>query len=216
MRVCFLSSGNGGNFKFLFLANKINILKNLNFAIIADRKCGAAKFAKKNNIYSKVIKYNISYNKELLNELKKINPDIIITNWHKILDKEVVLRYSTKMINLHYSLLPDFAGMIGIAPIKKAIDNKSVYIGATCHYVNEDVDCGEIISQFKIINSLSLENAIKEIFKNGCLILLNSVLIVKKSKIIKTEKNRRKEFYPKLSYNDNVFDSKFWETLSNL
>ena len=62
MRVCFLASGNGGNFKFLFLANKINILKNLNFAIIADRKSGSIKFAEKNNNYSKVIKYNISYN----------------------------------------------------------------------------------------------------------------------------------------------------------
>ena len=108
MKICFLASGNGGNLKFLYLVQRLGLIKNIELSVVADRECGSIDFANIRNIYSKVIKYKRDDNKELLFELENINPDIIVTNWHKIIDVEIVNKYQGKMINLHYSLLPAF------------------------------------------------------------------------------------------------------------
>tara|TARA_Y100001970_G_scaffold291234_1_gene427620 strand:+ start:93 stop:743 length:651 start_codon:yes stop_codon:yes gene_type:complete len=216
MKICFLVSGNGGNLKFLYLAKKKNLIKNLHLFVIADRECNAFDFATKNNIYSNIINYNKSCNTELLYELNIINPDIIITTWNKIIDKDVILKYNNQMINLHYSLLPQYAGLMGITPIKKAIKDRSNYIGATCHYINEQVDAGEIICQFKLKNNFNLNSMIKKIFKNGCLILLNSIIIIKKQNIVERKKNLNTKFNPELTYDEKKFDDEFWSLLLKL
>lgn len=90
MKICFLASGGGGNFKFFKMAIEEKLIKNIELFLIADRECGSSDFAQNNDIYCKKINYRRSENKELLLELEKINPDIIVTNWHKIIDEEVV------------------------------------------------------------------------------------------------------------------------------
>ena len=48
------------------------------------------------------------------------------------------------MINIHYSFLPAF---IGAGPYQKAKDRGVKLVGATAHYVTEDLDEGPIIEQ---------------------------------------------------------------------
>ncbi len=58
MKIGFLASGNGGTLKFLHLAQKKN---NYNYSVqfvIADRDCGAVKYANRNNIASHIVKYD--------------------------------------------------------------------------------------------------------------------------------------------------------------
>lgn len=214
MRICFLASGGGGNFKFLFLANTIGLIKNIELSVIADRECDSVRFAKNNDVYHKIINYKRDCNTELLIELEKLQPDIIVTNWHKIIDKEVVQKYSGKLINLHYSLLPAFDGLIGVEPIKQAYEKNCQYVGTTCHYVDEGVDSGKIISQAVVKTSIPIEKAMEEVFQKGCLILLNSILELSNQKIIEKYDNNKFEYSPNLRFDESLFDKSFWQQLS--
>ena len=219
MKICFLSSGNGGNLKFIYLANKMGFLKNLELYVVADRECGSIDFAKSRNIYNKLIKYKRDDNKELLFELENINPDIIVTTWYKIIDEETVSKYQGKMINLHYSLLPAFGGLIGIEPIKQAYEMNCQFIGATCHYVDKNVDTGKIISQYSMKNTYNIDKDIQKIFEGGCLILLNSIIniLIKNGKIENTFNEYEIEnFSPNLKFDNTVFNNDFWKYLRSL
>jgi len=55
MKICFLASGKGGNFKFLNLAKKLGIISNVDLFLIADRDCDSLEYAKKNKIFNKKI-----------------------------------------------------------------------------------------------------------------------------------------------------------------
>ena len=217
MKICFLASGGGGNLKFLHLSKEYGILKNIELLVIADRECSSIEFAKSKGIYSSVITYKRDNNQALKSELKRIDPDIIITNWHKIIDNEVVDKYAGKLINLHYSLLPAFAGLIGVEPIEKAYIQGCKYIGATCHYVDNGVDTGKIISQTVVKTEQKIENAIQEVFQNGCIILLSSIIrVTKNNSLISIIKNNNFDFSPSLQFDHEVFDNNFWKQLKQL
>lgn len=216
MKICFLVSGGGGNYKFLHLAIKKNILKNITISVLADRECKGLEYAKGNAIVSKLINYNRNSILELSEELKNLKPDIIVTNWHKIIDHQTVKNYSGKMINLHYSLLPSFGKMIGIAPIEEVFKKNCKYAGTTCHYVNENVDDGQIIAQAIVRTELGLDKTIKEVFRKGCLILLNSLIELSHENLINIEDNLKFEYSPYLKFNDELFDESFWHELSKL
>jgi formyltetrahydrofolate deformylase len=62
----------------------------------------------------------------------------------QILPTAVCNRYAGQIINIHHSFLPSF---IGADPCQRAFDRGVKLIGATCHYVTEDLDEGPIIEQ---------------------------------------------------------------------
>ncbi|OQY10899.1 MAG: hypothetical protein B6I29_00385 [Marinitoga sp. 4572_148] len=214
MKLVFLVSGNGGNLKFINKCIKYNYIKNVELTVIADRECGALKYARNKNIESYKVKYVRNKNKELINLLLKLNPDIIITNIHKILDEEIVDLFYGKLINLHYSLLPAYPKMIGEAPIIKAI-KETKFVGATVHYVDVEVDSGEIIIQGLTKNVGKKEEIINKIFRIGCLELLftliNKYPEIKSSKLGNSSKERDLIFSPSLNYNYEIFSEDFWE-----
>jgi len=216
MKLCFLSSSNGGNFKFFHLAQEKGILRNIELSLIADRDCRALEYAIENGIKHKRIKYRRDYNEELLNTLEEVEPDIIVTTWNKIIDNYTVTKFQGKLINLHYSLLPAFAGLIGTEPIVKAYERNCQFIGVTCHYVDEGVDTGKIISQAVIKKDVPIELAIPRIFRMGCLILLNSILLITNEDLIERRNNSKFNYSPSLLFNDEIFDEKFWKELEVL
>ncbi|MFN6992192.1 MAG: formyltransferase family protein [Fervidobacterium sp.] len=218
MKTCLLSSGGGGNLKFFYLGKKMGILKNIDVYLITDRECGALYFAHKVGIYAKKITYKRTYNKELLEELERLNPDIIIGSWHKIIDKEVVQKYYGRLINLHYSLLPAFGGLIGLEQIiGKAYEMNCQYIGCTCHFIDENVDSGKIIAQAIIKVDIPINEAIQKVFEKGCLILLNSILIITNDhSIIERTQNDKFDYSPSLLFDDSLFDKEFWKQVAKL
>ena len=215
LKICFLSSGGGGNMKFMHLAKQMHKLTNFQLSLVADRSCGSISFAKENQIDAKIITYSRENNDALMDILDEINPDIIITTWAKIIDKEIVKKYLNRMINLHYSLLPAFAGQMGTAPIENAYRQNCQYIGVTCHYVDENVDTGTIISQAIVKTDIPMQEAIKEVFKKGCLILLNSIMIVGNKKLLEPSENNQFHYSPKLTFDETLFDEDFWNKLSS-
>lgn len=69
---------------------------------------------------------------------------IILAKYMRILSPHFVSHYPNKMINIHHSFLPAF---IGANPYKQAYERGVKIIGATAHFVNDNLDEGPIIEQ---------------------------------------------------------------------
>jgi len=69
---------------------------------------------------------------------------IVLARYMQILGPEFVRRHSGRIINIHHSFLPAFAGA---RPYHKAHERGVKVIGATAHYVTEELDQGPIIEQ---------------------------------------------------------------------
>ena len=69
---------------------------------------------------------------------------IVLAKYMRILTPRFVETYQDKIINIHHSFLPAF---IGANPYKQAYDRGVKIIGATSHFVNNNLDEGPIIAQ---------------------------------------------------------------------
>jgi len=177
-KIVFLASGNGGNLCFISKAIEYGLLQNSEIVfVICDRLCGAYTYANKNFIPSKIILIDKNDQSQLISILEKIAPDIIISNIHKILNDDLVHKYQNKLINLHYSLLPAFSGLIGMNSVTQAINYGAKFLGVTVHYVAKEVDKGPPISQiaFPYNQTKSDYDTKNLIFRLGCLCLLASL-----------------------------------------
>ncbi len=80
---------------------------------------------------------------ECLSQYKDIDY-IVLAKYMRILTPKFVEAYEDKIINIHHSFLPAF---IGANPYKQAYDRGVKIIGATSHFVNNNLDEGPIIAQ---------------------------------------------------------------------
>lgn len=72
-------------------------------------------------------------------------PDyVVLAKYMRVLTPDFVRHYPNQLINIHHSFLPAF---IGARPYHQAYERGVKIIGATAHYVNDDLDEGPIISQ---------------------------------------------------------------------
>jgi formyltetrahydrofolate deformylase len=69
---------------------------------------------------------------------------VVLARYMQILSPEFLVGYEQRVINIHHSFLPAFAGG---DPYRQAYDRGVKIIGATSHYVTEELDAGPIISQ---------------------------------------------------------------------
>jgi formyltetrahydrofolate deformylase len=80
---------------------------------------------------------------ECLDNLGEIDY-IVLAKYMRILTSRFVEAYEDKIINIHHSFLPAF---IGANPYKQAYERGVKIIGATAHFVNNNLDEGPIIAQ---------------------------------------------------------------------
>jgi formyltetrahydrofolate deformylase len=78
---------------------------------------------------------------ELLNDKVDF---IVLARYMQILSSAVIREYPAQIINIHHSFLPAF---VGANPYKHAYERGVKLIGATGHYVTEELDQGPIIEQ---------------------------------------------------------------------
>ena len=69
---------------------------------------------------------------------------VVLARYMQIIPPAICEQFAGRLINIHHSFLPSF---IGANPYQKAFDRGVKLIGATCHYVTEDLDEGPIIEQ---------------------------------------------------------------------
>jgi formyltetrahydrofolate deformylase len=82
---------------------------------------------------------------ELLRALEPYQPDyLVLAKYMRILSGGFVKRYRNRIVNIHHSFLPAF---VGPNPYRQAFQRGVKIIGATAHFVTEDLDEGPIIAQ---------------------------------------------------------------------
>ena len=69
---------------------------------------------------------------------------IVLARYMQILSPKIITHFPNKIINIHHSFLPAFPGA---KPYHSAYDRGVKIIGATSHYVTEELDAGPIIAQ---------------------------------------------------------------------
>jgi len=87
---------------------------------------------------------------------------IVLARYMQILSSRIIDVYSSKIINIHHSFLPAFPGA---KPYHSAFQRGVKIIGATSHYVTEELDAGPIIEQDIIRVSHSHE--VKDFISKG-------------------------------------------------
>ena len=81
----------------------------------------------------------------LLEVIKPYQPEyLVLAKFMRILTPAFVAQFPEKIINIHHSFLPAF---IGANPYQQAFERGVKIIGATAHFVNDDLDEGPIIQQ---------------------------------------------------------------------
>lgn len=85
------------------------------------------------------------FEQSLLQIIQQHQPDyIILAKFMRILSPGFVSQFPMKIINIHHSFLPAF---IGANPYRQAYERGVKLIGATAHFVTNDLDEGPIITQ---------------------------------------------------------------------
>ena len=85
------------------------------------------------------------HEKTLLKALARYRPEyLVLAKYMRILSDEFVTKFPNRIINIHHSFLPAFAGA---EPYRQAADRGVKIIGATAHFVTEELDQGPIIAQ---------------------------------------------------------------------
>ncbi len=69
---------------------------------------------------------------------------VVLARYMQIVSPELAARWSNRMINIHHSFLPAFAGA---DPYRQAYERGVKIVGATAHYVTAELDGGPIIEQ---------------------------------------------------------------------
>jgi formyltetrahydrofolate deformylase len=93
--------------------------------------------------------------------IEQVEPDtIVLARYMQIFPPWLCTKYRHKVINIHHSFLPSF---IGAKPYHQADVRGVKLIGATCHYVTEDLDAGPIIEQdvVRVRHSDSIEEMMR-------------------------------------------------------
>ena len=135
--IAVLASGNGTNFQAIIDSGII-----VNKVLTNNPKAGIIERAK--NSGHEVIVVD-PLNDERLNYHLEGTDLIVLAGWMRIIKNPE--SFPAPMINVHPSLLPKYKGLHAVEQAMKAGEE---YTGCTVHYVNEELDGGEIIIQKEV------------------------------------------------------------------
>ncbi len=86
-----------------------------------------------------------AFESALLHIIQQYNADyLVLAKFMRILSDGFVAKFPNRLINIHHSFLPAFTGS---SPYRQAFDRGVKLIGATAHFVTNELDEGPIISQ---------------------------------------------------------------------
>ena len=176
-KIVVLISGSGSNLEAIIEACNTKKIDGEVIKVISnDPNAYGLTRSLKFNIPTEIIDHKkflsrIDFENALEEYLDSLSPDLIVlAGFMRILGPKITSKYSTKMINLHPSLLPAYPGL---DTHEKVLANKDPYHGISIHYVSSELDAGPLIAQgiIKIRKDEKLKNIIKRIHKIEHLLL---------------------------------------------
>ena len=141
MRLGVMCSGNGTNFEnILRTCTKDEVV----IMIHNKKKCGAIKRAEKFGVPHCYV--NAKDEDKMIDLFRVWRVDLIVLAGYMRIIKNPDA-FPAPIINVHPSLLPKYKGLHAV---EQAIDSGDAVSGCTVHYVNEELDGGEIILQGEV------------------------------------------------------------------
>lgn len=132
------------------------------------------------------------FEQKIMDVLPAYQPDyIVLAKFMRILSPVFIANFPSRIINIHHSFLPAFAGA---NPYRQAFERGVKLIGATAHFVTEELDDGPIIAQQivpvnhsfsvpdmvkagKEVESAVLARALRLVFEDRVLVYKNKTVV---------------------------------------
>ena len=144
-------SGRGSNMKSIIDACNNQLIHATTCIVVSDNpQAPGLKYAEQHNIKTFVFnpkEFNSKkdYENKIVQALHEKEIDLIcLAGYMRLIGSILLDHFKDRIINIHPSLLPAFKGL---NPQKQALECGVKFSGATVHFVNEELDSGEIILQ---------------------------------------------------------------------
>jgi phosphoribosylglycinamide formyltransferase-1 len=154
LRVGVLVSGRGTNLQALIEAGKDPMYPARVVMVCANRDCAALELAKKAGVSREVFRLaNFSDRKArdlaMAKTLRLHDVELVVcAGYDAILEHAFTRQFEGRVINIHPSLLPDFAGTMDA--VAMALQAGVPETGCTVHLVTDDVDQGPVLAQRRV------------------------------------------------------------------
>lgn len=152
-KIIVFASGSGTNAENIIkhfanteIAKVVSVFTNNASAKVIER-------AKNHQIPVEIFSKNELLERNVLQKIQKIDPDLIILAGFLLkFPENIIEHYPNKIINIHPALLPNYGGkgMYGMHIHRAIVNNKEKETGISIHYVNENYDEGAIIFQANV------------------------------------------------------------------
>jgi phosphoribosylglycinamide formyltransferase 1 len=157
MRLALMASGRGTNVEAILEAIREDRLDAVPVVLLCDQPGApvigvASRFGVPVQMVTRAgFPSRVAQQERILQLLVASRADLIaLAGWEAILAPEVVDRFAGRILNIHPSLLPDFAGMVAPEPQAAALRAGLTESGCTVHIVTADVDAGPIVAQTRV------------------------------------------------------------------
>ncbi len=154
MKIGILISGRGSNMVALVDAVNSGEIPDSEVVVVISDKADAAGLIKatERGVATVVVERNgrkrAAHDAEIISQLRTRGVELVcLAGYMRLLSPSFVQAFPDRIVNIHPSLLPAFPGLNVHERILAAGETAS---GCTVHYVNEDLDAGEIILQREV------------------------------------------------------------------
>lgn len=152
MKIAVFASGSGSNFAAILDAIEFKKITNVQVVLLVSDRPEALAVQKAKDHSIPAFTFNAknypnkqAYEEAILEKLTQKKVDfIVLAGYMRLLGHVLLEAYDRKIINVHPSLLPAFAGKDAIG---QALDYGVKVTGVTVHYVDEGMDTGAVIAQ---------------------------------------------------------------------
>jgi phosphoribosylglycinamide formyltransferase-1 len=154
LRVGVLVSGRGSNLQALIEAAKDPMYPARVVMVCSNRDCPALELAKKAGISREIFRLaNFPDRKArdvaMAKTLRTHDVELVVcAGYDAILERTFTRQFEGRIVNIHPSLLPDFAGTMDA--VAMALQSGVMETGCTVHLVTDDVDAGPILAQRRV------------------------------------------------------------------
>jgi phosphoribosylglycinamide formyltransferase-1 len=154
LRVGVLVSGLGSNLQALIEAAKDPLYPARVVMVCANRECTAMEIAKKAGVSRHLFRL-ADYRDRKARDLAMVRTLrlhgvelVVCAGYDAILERIFTTEFAGRIINIHPSLLPEFAGTMDA--VTMALEAGAAETGCTIHVVTKDVDQGPILAQRRV------------------------------------------------------------------
>ena len=154
LRLGVLASGRGSNLQALIQASRDSHYPARVVMVCANRQCPALEVARQAGISRQLFRLadfpdRRARDLAMAGALADHGVDLVVcAGYDAILERAFVRRFAGRIINIHPSLLPEFAGTM--QAVEMALETGVTETGCTVHVVTDQIDQGPILGQRRV------------------------------------------------------------------